>query len=215
LILTTAPSKKLRMKTIYYDSLQKAGKHTNKHEYLQTLDGYELVQKRLLVGDYMLSAGRISVDTKANLQELWTNVKTADHRRFKAECIKAQELEIQLYVLTETTFATNLDDLKKWREPNSEYCSRGGSPRLEYLAKKNHKPLPKGKPRRAYGSTLAKSCRTMEEKYGVRFLFCDPNKTGERIIEILETPTTAEEAFNAMDEAVVEFDKFIQTIKGE
>ena len=44
--------------------------------------------------------------------------------------------------------------------------------------------LPKQPP--ASGKKLAKALRTMETKYGVKFLFCKPKDAAARIVEILK-----------------------------
>jgi len=35
------------------------------------------------------------------------------------------------------------------------------------------------------GATVAKACLTMQEKYGVEFLFCHPKDSGEIILKLL------------------------------
>lgn len=181
------------MKTLYIDSNQKDGMHVLKHDYFASLDDYELIQKSLSVGDYMLCAGRTSIDTKANLQELWGNITggrrkdkngrildKTEHERFREECIRAQELDIKLIILVETRHVKNLEELAKWYEPTDEYLRRGGRLKKSYNKDRKHVP------QRASGKRLAKSCNTMHEKYGVTFLFCTPEEAGRRVIELLE-----------------------------
>ena len=179
------------METLVIDTRQQKGKHTAKHSLFLGA-GLNIVEKKLYAGDYMLIGTNLSIDTKEHLQELNKDVRSSDHSRFKREVVRAQEAGIKLVILTETEHVASLDELGKWREPNSEYCRRGGSPRLEAWCKKNKKPMPKGKPRRIYGSQLAKSCRTMEKKYGCEFLFCSPKFAGELILDMLMT-TPADE----------------------
>ena len=176
------------------DTRQHEGKHDAKHDYFATVPEIgEIIERKLDVGDYMLEgadmcAGRTSVDTKANIQELHQDIQGSDHVRFREELKRAQEQGVRLVILTETEHVASLDELGKWREPNSEYCRRGGKPRAEQWARKTHKPLPKGTPRRIYGSTLAKACRTMEERYGCEFYFCTPDVAGEFVMACLFTP---------------------------
>jgi len=39
------------------------------------------------------------------------------------------------------------------------------------------------------GRTLARAMQTMEAKYGVKFLFCSPEESGETIMRVLLNPT--------------------------
>ena len=40
-------------------------------------------------------------------------------------------------------------------------------------------------PKATRGEQLMKACMTMEQKYGVKFLFCRPEDSGEKILELL------------------------------
>lgn len=168
------------------DTRQQKGKHIIKHSFFLGA-GLEVEEHALYAGDYMLVGTPLSIDTKANIQELNGDIYGSDHERFRAELIRAKEAGIKLIILTETEHVASLDELGKWREPNSEYCRRGGKPSLEAWCKKNKKRMPKGTPRRIYGSQLAKSCRTMQEKYGCEFYFVSPLRSGELILDMLMT----------------------------
>lgn len=52
------------------------------------------------------------------------------------------------------------------------------------LGKWQHIKLPKRPPTK--GETLAKAMLTMEQEYGVHFLFCHPNEAGAKVVELLE-----------------------------
>lgn len=175
------------MEKLIIDTRQKKNKHLLKHEFFQSIKELEVFEHSLLVGDYMLVGTPLSIDTKQNISELNKNIKGKDHLRFRNECIKAKEAGIKLVVLVESDEVSSLEELKSWREPSREYCKRGGSPRAELMARKSKKPLAKGVPRRIYGSTLAKACQTMTDKYGVEFYFCPPELSGEWIIDALLT----------------------------
>lgn len=41
-------------------------------------------------------------------------------------------------------------------------------------------------PNATKGETLAKAIETMEQKYGVKFLFCKPEEAGAMILKLLE-----------------------------
>lgn len=147
------------------DTRQKEGKHKVKEFQLEQL-GYNLIHKALKFGDYMTVDGRVSVDTKQSLNELWSNL-TKDHARFKREMLKAREAGCVLVILVENIYKiTNYDDLKKWNEAEWQRRIRHGKQRL-------------------HGSTIVKMCQTMSERYDVYFEFCSPAHTGERIHQML------------------------------
>ena len=147
------------------DTRNQPGKHRNVHEYCQR-EGIKIVRSKLLVGDYMLTGpgtGGISVDTKTlGVPELAMDI-FQEHERFRRELIRAQECGIQLIILTEETLPEGR--LDKWVSPTD----RNGNPK--------HKFDP---------AILRKAMITMQEKYGVRFRFCDGRSTGRLLIEYLK-----------------------------
>ena len=85
------------------------------------------------------------------------------HERFRAELIRAQETGIQLVILCEHGGdIKSLEDVYFWQNPRRRTS-----------------------PRAISGQRLFKILNTMQEKYGVRFEFCDKRQTGRRIVEIL------------------------------
>ena len=171
------------MQTLIIDTGQKKGKHAKKHEYLTSLQDYEVIEKALKVGDYMVLGKNTSIDTKRNIQELAQDA-WKDHSRFKRELVRAKELGVKLIILTETKHVKDLDELSRWREPNDEFCRRGGRIKNRVSYKSGNKQSRNAGPRRIYGSTLAKACNTMEEKYGCEFRFCKPSEAGETILNM-------------------------------
>lgn len=173
------------MTTLLIDTRQKRGKHAFKHSYFRTL-GIPIEHIKLDAGDYMLDGGKVSIDTKANIIELWNNICGigSEHKRFRNECLRAQESGIKLIVLVENDDGVNnLDDLMRWYEPSDSYFRRGGrkyTHNTYKYAQRGVKPL-----RRASGKTLAKACITMGLKYGVKFDFCPSCIAGERVIYLL------------------------------
>lgn len=154
-----------RPQQLIEDVRNKAGQHELKHKCWSAM-GVDVVRHELEVGDYVL-APKVSVDTKRSLTEFAGNLRT-DHERFKAECIRAQEAGTLLVVLVENTHGIrNLGDLERWVEPEHEFKKRRG--KLPYK-----------------GSSLAKVCRTMTERYGVMFDFCAPEDAAERVVYLLE-----------------------------
>ena len=146
------------------DTRNQIGKHKNIHAYCQQ-QGIKLVRSKLLVGDYMLTGpgtGGISCDTKADVRELAMDVFQS-HERFRKELIRAQECGIQLIVLTEENLPGGR--LDNWKSP----LGRDG------------KPLCKFDP-----VILRKALITMQEKYGVKFRFCDGRSTGKVLMAYLK-----------------------------
>lgn len=126
---------------------------------------------KLPVGDYInLDNPRVAIDRKQSLAEVAVNVGQ-DHARFKRELERAQEYGIHLIFLVEHGGTIHeLDDVQNWNNP-----------RL-----KEH-------PLALTGPRLYKIMLTMQNKYGIEWLFCDKRCTGKRIIELLSAPERREE----------------------
>ena len=153
---------------IFEDTRQQVGQHRNIETYCRRM-GIILERRCLSVGDYMLPDGQISVDTKADILELSHNVMSIDHRRFRAECERANELGIQLIVLVEE--APPLGRLDLWEVPrfrDSNRFHRYGD------------PMTLVDPR-----ALRKACITMQERYGVKFRFCNRRQSPARMVRYL------------------------------
>lgn len=146
------------------DTRQQPGKHRNIEAYCKQ-NGIEIIRTKLLVGDYMLAGeggGGISVDTKYGVAEIAMDVFQC-HDRFRAELETAQRCNIQLIVLIEEVLP--MGRLDYWRSP----MGKDGLPRHKFDPAK-----------------LRKAMITMQEKYGVRFRFCDGRSTGKELIEYLK-----------------------------
>ena len=145
-----------------HDTRDKITKHRNVDEYL-IAQGHKVVRSKLFGGDVsLLNDQSTSIDLKRNLAEVAVNVGQ-DHARFKRELERAQEYGIHLVFLVEHggTIKT-LEDVQAW-----------SNPRL-----KDH-------PLALSGQRLYKIMLTMQNKYGIEWLFCDKRCTGRRIVEIL------------------------------
>lgn len=140
----------------------------------------------------------VCVDTKKDIQELVGNVCGKQHERFRDECILAQNNGIKLYVLvqnvggivknTKTVYSptvTNLEELGTWQNPrlfemkNSNEvigCWKNGKPRYKRVQRY---------PNATKGETLMKACKTMQDKYGVEFVFCHNSEQGAKVLELL------------------------------
>ncbi|WP_321974275.1 hypothetical protein [Paratractidigestivibacter sp.] len=153
------------MRYLIEDTRQKATQHATKHACWDAA-GVTLVRHELEVGDYCRPP-LVSVDTKKDMGEFCGNLRT-DHTRFRAECERAQAMGTLLVVLVENDQGiTSVDDLAKWREPTADFRRRRGKSRY-------------------YGSQIAKTCKTMTERYGVWFDFCAPDEAAQRVIDLLE-----------------------------
>lgn len=166
---------------IIVDTRQKEGKHTYKHRQLERR-GCILIFQKLDHGDYMLCAGRTSVDTKRNLSEIWSNLKgshkvkcdtprgfkyVSNYPRFRREAIRANEADHVLVVLVENRLGiSDLKGLSGYIEPDSGRKKRHAKKRIN-------------------GMELAKQMNTITKEYGVLWAFCHPAQTGDKIIEYL------------------------------
>ena len=147
---------------LYEDSRQQKGKHKNVHAYCEQ-QGIEIIRQALNVGDYQIAGkGDISVDTKYGVPEL-AMCCFQEHVRFRDELERAQRCGIQLIILTEEALPQGRLDY--WRSP----MGKDGLPK--------HKFDP---------AVLRKVLITMQERYGVKFRFCDGRSTGKVLIEYLK-----------------------------
>ena len=129
---------------------------------------------KLMVGDYMnYDNPRVIVHRKQNLTEVCSNV-CQDHDRFRRELVLAKENGIQLIILCEHgKDIKSLEDVIFWKNPRSEKRKK-----IDGKWQTVHTNAMKG-------DVLYKILTTLEEKYGVRFEFCDKDETGKKIVEIL------------------------------
>jgi hypothetical protein len=160
------------------DTRQHDGKHERKHNQLIER-GYSLTFRKLDHGDYMLPAGRVSIDTKENLSEIWGNLrgshkdkktgkKIRNYPRFRAECIRAKDAGHVLVVLIENCYGIHgLYELSHWSEGEHSFNKR------KFAKQKMN------------GESLAKQMMTMSKEYGVLWAFCHPSQTGNKIAECL------------------------------
>lgn len=101
----------------------------------------------------------VLIDTKKDIEEIAANLcNTQSHDRVKREIFKGQELGAKEFVfLINGGKVKTMQDLENWSSKRTK----------------------------VKGSTLLKIMQTMKERYGVRFIFCEKKKMGERIIELL------------------------------
>ena len=148
------------------DTRNQVGKHRNIEAYCR-MTGIEIIRQALIVGDYMIAnQGAISIDTKQDVRELAMDV-FQEHKRFRSECERAQKCGITLIILTEETLPGGR--LENWRSP----IGRDGLPMYRFDPVK-----------------LKKAMITMQDKYGVKFRFCDGRSTGRIMMEYLRGERT-------------------------
>lgn len=140
---------------IVEDTRNQIRKHELKHLYWNKI-GQKYIRSKLYVGDYSrLDNQTVCIDTKKDLLEVANNICGKSHDRFRNELIRAQESNIKLIILIESTWT---------RETAWGWTSK-------YTKVK--------------GSTLMKAMISMEKKYGVEFIFCTKQEAPKKIIELL------------------------------
>ena len=124
----------------------------------------------LPVGDYTLYLDpSVCIDRKAGLQEVYGNI-IQDHKRFKEELIRARYLGSRILILVEQPEIMKIEDVADWRNPRWEIWEKGGR---------------KGWPP-ASSVSLMRAMKTISEKYGAEWEFCDRSMTAQRIVQILK-----------------------------
>jgi len=146
---------------IIEDSRQQVGKHDLKHDGF-VRSGIELIRCKLPFGDYA-PVPPVSVDTKANIDEIAANICGKEHRRFINECKNAQAAGCKLIILVENKVGiTDISEVHKWQNPRSIYS-----------------------PNCVQGPRLQKAMQTISERYGATFMFCTPEEASDKILELL------------------------------
>lgn len=197
---------------ILEDMGQKEEKHTAKNQWFYE-NGIDVMRVPLPVGDYIIANDKamnvlerkekrnikpkkmdflgtysVAVDTKENIGEIVNNICGKLHDRFRDECVLAQNNGVQLYILVENEDGvTCLEDVKEWHNPRLDIYVRDTDNLIGYY----RNGMPKFGRKRKYptatkGTSLFKTMHTMQEKYGVRFMFCHPDEAGATVVELLE-----------------------------
>ena len=151
------------------DTRQQAGKHKNVEAYCSRM-GIQIVRQKLPVGDYAFPGGSIAVDTKESIMEICKNVMSEDHKRLKAEILRAGEMGIQLVFLIEELPPYGRLDM--WEVPRWKSTDR---------FHKYGDPMTLVHP-----ASLRRALITMQERYGVKFRFCTRRQSPARIIKYLK-----------------------------
>lgn len=121
--------------------------------------GIQWEKRKLDVGDYMLECGTVSIDRKANLDEISRNLMNrSDRSRFWEEVRRAREQHIRLIVLCEHGKGIEtIRDVAHWKSAYSPVS----------------------------GKALMNEIYRVNIAYGVDFLFCNRRQTAKRIWELL------------------------------
>ena len=118
---------------------------------------------------------------------LFQSLYVKRHGFFHRGLIRAKFYGTKLYVLVENNDGVkDIDSLFKWVNPRTKITvpdytkpiGRWHNGAVRYARKRKY-------PNCMQGQTLAKACLTMEKKYGVKFVFCRPEESGEKIMELL------------------------------
>lgn len=173
---------------IYEDSRQQIkpyDKHEKKHIWWKS-HGVTIVRKKLDFGDYMRADGmsNISVDSKANLQEICGNLGK-DHARVVREVERANAAGHRLVFLVETGYNYKcVSDVERWTNDVCKRCQH-------YRAKACVPPrdrCQRFKRRPMTGKTLSKIMRGMERDHRCVFEFAHPMIAAKVICDILGVP---------------------------
>ena len=148
---------------IIEDTRQQKDQHKKKHQWFDSND-IHLIRCKLPFGDYAMPP-RVAVDTKKGLAEIANNICGArdEHQRFKRECIQARDAGCHLIFLIENDEGIkDINQVHLWHNPRSIFS-----------------------PNAVQGDRLEKAMKTMSERYGCEFLFCNFDETAKKIMEIL------------------------------
>lgn len=165
---------------ILEDSRNQPGKHENIRQFCE-MCGVRVVRTKLVVGDYTLPTNQsICIDTKQDLQEVYSNL-VQSHDRFARECDMAAQLGIHLVILVEDEEVDCLDNVHKWSNPRYK----------RYIMLKNmHNTgrflgtkLPPKPP--VSSKRLQTMMETFAEHHGCEWIFCRKAQTGAEICRIL------------------------------
>ena len=162
---------------IWIDSREHKSELKRIQKQLDRLDVSYFVSK-LYVGDYMsLDNPRLVIDRKKDLLELCGNV-TQQLDRFRAELVRAQKNVIKLIVLCEHGGGIqDLTDVIFWHNPRLD--------EMDWVMRNGHPVKEQKYPKATTGEQLYKSLCTIADRYGVEFVFCDKDMTGQVIVKIL------------------------------
>lgn len=150
---------------ILADTRQQKDKHITDYFDRQNI---EWVRATLKSGDYMAIKNNNGfmkidystiIDTKKDVEEIAGNLcRTTEHDRIKREVEKAKELGCNnfIFLICDNKIKT-IDDLRNWSSKRTK----------------------------VKGETLLKIMKTMNERYGIRFIFTSRKNAGQKIVDLL------------------------------
>ena len=104
---------------IQEDTRQKPSKNADIRKQLEAL-GHTVRSFGMLCGDYQIfGKGDVVIDTKQDMQEVYSNVIT-DHERFANEARLAREAGIKLVILVTDPGIMSIDEVRHWKNPRRE-----------------------------------------------------------------------------------------------
>lgn len=178
---------------IWEDSLQQHGKHSVKHAWWSA-HGVTVVRIRfdgtheqcpVSFGDYYTPGSNRVVDTKRSVDEIAGNIGGKQHQRFKRECQRARGAGYRLIVLVENKHGyTTLDAVREWVNGHCSVCGHYRRDRCDPRDLSTKCPK-HGTRKPIQGDRLVKAMRTMAERYGVEFRFCNPSESARIVCELL------------------------------
>lgn len=148
--------------------------------------GIQHYTSKLYVGDYMsIDNPRLIIDRKKGIGEIYSNV-IQGHERFVKELIRAKEVGIQLVILCENDdHITELVEVVFWQNPRRKrYRNYTEDGKTKWYRLDGKKRVPVVRPP-LNGIELYNRLVTMQNKYNIRFEFCEKSETGKRIVALL------------------------------
>ncbi len=150
---------------IQIDSREKGNKEIL--DYFNEVEQKYIVSK-MYAGDYQdVNSVKVLIDKKDSLVEIAGNLcRALEHNRIKREIAKACDIGCERFIfLIADNKIEDVSQVNEWKVPTRRDGSLYTKVRPEILQK---------------------IMETMQEKYGVEFVFCKKKDMGKKIVEILE-----------------------------
>lgn len=130
--------------------------------------GQKYIISKMYAGDYQnVNSVKVLIDKKDSLVEIAGNLcRSMEHLRLKKEIAKACDIGCERFIfLIASNTISDVSEVHTWNVPK----------------RKDGTPYTKVRP-----EVLQKIMETMQEKYGVEFMFCKKISMGKKIVELLE-----------------------------
>ena len=129
--------------------------------------GQKYIVSKMYAGDYQdVNSVKVLIDKKDSLVEIAGNLcRTTEHLRVKKEIAKACNIGCERFIfLIADKMITSVDEVHTWQVPKRKDGSLYTKVRPEILEK---------------------IMKTMMDKYGVEFMFCEKKNMGKEIVRLL------------------------------